>query len=339
MDGRVADHLEPYDLTSEPLQNHDLDSPTWHNPTLIQRHQALKWLTELQAAGQIPMDRLQRFRNCGNWVTVHRHVADPNRWMLRGNFCRDRWCPTCAKARRRKVGYSIKHACRKASTDHPGLHWIFSTLTIAHEALDLATYLTHIRRCFHALTADPWWKHRVKGYVAVLEIKKSRDGTDWHVHLHLLIQGHFLEWATLRRKWLAITTTSHVVHVVGLKPDNAKKILDYICKYLTKPIDLARTTQSDRTQILPALHRKRLWSAAGTLRIAITEIRKADQDDHFNKSEWIPVATLTWICDRARRGDQQCRQLMARLYVSLESSTSHELPVPAPDEPILPGPP
>jgi hypothetical protein len=153
---------------------------------------------------------------------------EEKRWRLAANYCRDRCCQPCGRARSAQV-----EAALRAWVGDRSLRFI--TLTLKHTPhLKLQEQLERLYRSFSSLRRRNWWKDKVKGGVAVLEVKIGKDGL-WHPHLHLLLESSYLPQQGLSHEWLAVTGDSYIVDV--RKVSQEKNELKYVCSYVGKPLD------------------------------------------------------------------------------------------------------
>jgi hypothetical protein len=188
-------------------------------------HRCRVW-DSLLRTGQ-PAGRLDRFQNCGSGCVVE-WSPDRKEWRLSANYCRDRTCQACGLARSRQVEAALR-------TFLEGKHLRFATLTLKHTPhLTLQEQLKRLYTSFSTLRRRTWWRDKVKGGVAILEVKIGRDGL-WHPHLHLLLESFFLPQQQLSHEWLAVTGDSYIVDVrqVG----HEQKEVRYVCSYVGKPLD------------------------------------------------------------------------------------------------------
>jgi len=224
--------------------------------------------------------RLDRFRNCGSGCVVEWHPEE-KRWRLSANYCRDRCCQPCGAAR----SHQVEAALRSWIDDRP---LRFVTLTLRHTPhLTLAEQLKRLYDCFGCLRRRIWWKDKVKGGVAILELKLGHDAL-WHPHLHILLESKFLPQKGLSHEWFAVTGDSYIVDVrlVG-GTDNE---LRYVCKYVGKPLDSSVYNRAPMLdEFVRAIKGKRLILPFGTW-------HKLNLDAESKQSiGWITIGSLAGL--------------------------------------------
>lgn len=168
--------------------------------------------------------RLDRFAECGSglWIGVSSETGDI---ALQSNCCHDRWCVPCQAAKAAVIAEQIELALYKKVSR-------FVTLTLRHSPTPLTDQIDRLYDSFTRLRHRAFWKANVLGGVASLEVKLGRDGL-WHVHLHLICEGKYLDQRQLSREWHAVTGDSSIVDV-RLVRDGAIGAR-YLTKYVTKP--------------------------------------------------------------------------------------------------------
>lgn len=103
----------------------------------------------------------------------------------------------------------------------------FVTLTVPNTAT-IEEGLDHCVSGFRRLRNRRWWKELVKGGVFVVEVTQRPTG--YHVHLHIVLQGRFMDMRRLSSEW-AKCSPGKVVNVRRIKNS---QIINYLTKYLTK---------------------------------------------------------------------------------------------------------
>lgn len=171
--------------------------------------------------------RVESFRTCGHGSWILQNRTDPTRFRLVPDHCHDRWCVPCSAARR----ITIRNNLAKLLHPHPHR---FLTLTIRHADEPLTSLIRKLYAAFRRLRQRQFWKDRVFGGVAFLEVSFNTTKRQWHPHLHCVIEGSYLHHEDLRRAWLESTGDSYNVDIRLVR--NPRQIVDYISKYSTKPV-------------------------------------------------------------------------------------------------------
>jgi Replication protein len=202
-----------------------------------------------------PAKRLVAFANCGSQMHL---MTDGTDLWVSCNHCHDRLCVPCQIARRQKLTDQITSRCLDLQKSVR-----FLTLTQAHNSTPLCSQIRRLLTNFHTLRRRNFWKAAVRGGAAFVEIKLGKNGTDWHVHLHCLIEGDYLDQKTLSREWLAVTGDSSIVDI--RKIDDPAQKASYVTKYATKPLDREVVNSPDHLdEAIHALKGARLYNCFGT---------------------------------------------------------------------------
>ena len=232
--------------------------------------------------------RLNRFACCGAnlWLEIR---GDRQDLRLRSNHCGDRLCVPCGIARARIITDNILRHCQP-------IHLRFITLTLRHSPTSLRDQLDRLYRSFQALRRRRSFSAAVTGGAAFCEIKVSERTGRWHVHLHCLVQGTFIDQHALSREWLAVTGDSSIVDIRSV-PDK-ERVTSYVVKYVTKPADATVFADPEKLdELCVSLKRRRLCMTWGSWRGF--RLEEVQQDGHT----WQAVGNLWHLFSQARDGD------------------------------------
>jgi len=243
-------------------------------------------------------NRLDRFAQCGSACVVEWSKTLQTA-RLRANFCRDRLCVPCGRARSRQVA----NALIKEST---GRTVRFATFTLRHSRTPLRDQIDRLYRSFSALRRRAWFKSNTAGGVAVLETKIGIDGL-WHVHLHTLLVGQYLDQKTLSEEWHAVTGDSYIVDVRRIDGDHGA--IKYVAAYVGKPMDATVTQHAEALdEFVIAIRGRRVvntWGCWSRLDL--------DPDTSETATDWLPVASLRQLINDARGGDRFAQAMLLSL--------------------------
>jgi hypothetical protein len=139
--------------------------------------------------------------------------------------CHDRLCTPCQGKRANLIAANL----RTHLADHP---YRLVTLTLAATDIPLREQLTRLYMCFKKLRAARFWRDRVAGGAAFLEITLNEGTQRWHPHLHLITEGKYIPQQQLSATWQQITGDSKVVDVRMIS--NKAAAATYVTKYVTK---------------------------------------------------------------------------------------------------------
>lgn len=251
----------------------------------------------LQDAG-VSDSRLEAFETCGHNAWVMESVNEPGTYRIASDKCHDRLCSPCGAERSRVIAANVIE--KLAGQDAR-----FITLTLRGRSEPLRDTITRLYKSFARLRSRKLWKRAVTGGVAFLEIKRSADCNFWHVHLHALVQGKFLEKRKLSGTWHTITGDSYVVDIAFVRDQaNAAR---YVAKYASKPIDPTATRDHEALiEVIHALKGRRLCLTFGSWRgYVLTEL--PDQEP------WQAIEPLSSLLQRASAGAPDAVQILNSL--------------------------
>lgn len=124
--------------------------------------------------------------------------------------CGDRTCPVC---RRKWFGRHFKPLLRCMET------WkrrATLTLTLKNVPDQLFTrkFVGKLRKCLSKLLHRKYFKQRISGGFYV--VQATNKGKGWHLHLHVVFEGDFIDQETISKAWREITKDSYIVWVKNL---------------------------------------------------------------------------------------------------------------------------
>lgn len=187
--------------------------------------------------------------------------------------CRQRWCPMCA-------GQKAKFA--KESTQR----WVqglekprFLTLTLRNEPGDLLPQVQFLQDSFRRLRQKTFWKKKVTGGIWFMQVKRGKDSGCWHPHLHILLDGLYLEQGELSDLWDQVTYGSPIIDIRQIR--NPEESAKYVARYSARPARLGEQSIPDRVEIIQAMHGKRLSGTFGTAKSVTLTPPKVEKNDDF----------------------------------------------------------
>lgn len=262
----------------------------WHD----QRASVYDALASLGTRSEV----LDRFASCGSNAWVVQNTADPADFRIASNLCKHRWCIPCQRDRSRDLAARVARLFDKGTTR-------FVTLTLATASPRLADEVTRLYDAFRALRRRVWWKRKVTGGVAFLEVKWSGKSNRWHPHLHVLVQGAYMPQPRLAALWHAVTKDSYIVDIRLVR--DASVAAHYVTKYASKSAHDALYDHGDvLAEAIQAMHGKRTVIPFGILRKNRTKVER-------DNTTYRPVARLTDLLRHARHGDERAAFILALL--------------------------
>ena len=160
--------------------------PPTEKPWDKHRHGAQRVEHSYQNSG---LDRYaERIRECSRQLVFALEAQDAGELKLRlqsAKFCRVRHCPVCQWRRSMAWRARFFRAVPKVLEAHPGVNWIFLTLTVRNCAIEeLRATVDGMNKAFHRLVKRKQFP--AMGYVRSLEVTRSSDGSA-HPHFHALL--------------------------------------------------------------------------------------------------------------------------------------------------------
>jgi hypothetical protein len=200
---------------------------------------------------------LLAFATCRSRRWILKSKQDPNEFKSVRDTCKSPWCKPCARTR----AAVIRTRLAERLDDRPVR---FVTLTLRNQPVSLKFTLDRLYKAFRLLRQRKFWKSKVLGGVAFLEVKIGKFSGLWHPHLHCLIQGRYLDKKVIRQEWLACTGDSNGVDLRLVR--DQKEVAAYVTKYATKAADLNWQPELSSSPDYPVTEHERLVEAMRALR-------------------------------------------------------------------------
>jgi hypothetical protein len=204
----------------DPIPADDVETSFRHGRWSEGREKVIDALT----AANVPASRLERFKCCGGGCVVE-FSPSLGKHRVRANYCGDRFCEPCVKARSLRVRKSLLEWTQGETVR-------FLTLTLRGTDQPLQAVLSRLLSCFVKLREWKFWQSGVRAGAAVVEITRGGKGDHWHVHLHALLIGQWIDQRQLSDAWKKVTGDSSIVDIRPIRSN--KDGVEYIAKYATK---------------------------------------------------------------------------------------------------------
>lgn len=263
------------------------------------------WKNERKRLRQVMHDagvnekRLERWDQCGSNTWVYAVRDQPDKYLLVGNYCRDRWCVPCARQRSRAIAQGLyQHLQDKP---HRAI-----TLTLRSADAPLKERINRLYSAFNRLRTRKLWKKTVAGGISFLELKWSVPHQSWHTHLHILCHGKYIPIKQLSAEWLAITNDSYIVNVSLIR--EPKLAAQYVAKYASKGVNSRDISNNDKlAEAIQALRGRRLFTTFG-------DWRKLSLRPPTRNVELVAIAPLTELLGHAIDGDPAAIAIVDAIY-------------------------
>lgn len=211
--------------------------------------------------------RAQRLSECCKWPLAY--VRAEGRVGMSLQRCRDRLCPVCSRIRGSELRARIKDAVQRMDDKR------FVTLTIQNAGRKLTEDVDHLVNSFKELRRSEFWKNHCVGGLWTMEVTQGKTEGTWHAHLHLLVDGNYMDQAALSDAWLRATGDSRIVWITAVGSTN--QAIAYITKYIAKPGEFAKFTEEELCDYAAAMKGRRMFGTFGKLHASISKDRKQEE--------------------------------------------------------------
>jgi len=247
--------------------------------------------------GENSCPHIHAMEGCRTYASLRRD-ANSGDVMVFGDSCRERWCPMCAG---QKAAYAKDQTeIYVKSLNAPR----FLTLTLRHNESDLREQITFLQQSFAKLRNRAYWKRNVTGGIWFLQVKRGKNSGLWHPHLHILIDGNYMEQGRLSALWELVTFGSPVIDIRRIH--SAEAAASYVARYTARPAALADMPLADRVEVIEALFRKRLCGTFGNGKSVTLTPPKIESD-----AEYDYIGAYDDIVKRAETDDNAKQILIA----------------------------
>ena len=284
-------HPDDMDLSSvQPPETTSQNAADWTYRGRFMKGKELEYEATLQAYRDIyegkSNNHTQALMGCRTFASLRRDLNSGDVKVF-GDSCRDRWCPMCSgqKAAYAKDQTKIYVQSLKAPR--------FLTLTLRHNEADLKTQVSFLQQSFARLRQRAYWKEKVTGGIWFLQVKRGKNSGLWHPHLHILIDGSYIEQGRLSALWELVTFGSPVIDIRRLH--DVEKTASYVARYTARPAELADMPPADRVEVIEALFGKRLCGTFGTGKTVTLSPPKIESD-----AEWDYIGSYDDIAEKAQ---------------------------------------
>lgn len=232
--------------------------------------------------------RAVRIDGCCQFPQIRRSTTGALVLSMQG--CRDRLCPRCSRIRAFAAKQKLLDLIGRMNSPR------FVTLTMKHSGSGLQGMHNRLMTCFKRLRSQPLWRQKVRSGIYVVETTRNSRREEWHVHLHLVIDGSFFPQAQLAAEWLKVTEDSMIVDIRAV-PDR-DKAASYVCDYLAKSPNMNEWNDAEFCEFAVAMHGRRLTGNFG--KRSTKELDAALSEPETSGTEYLGSTTI--LADEAARG-------------------------------------
>lgn len=229
-------------------------------------------------------DELQRvtlLQGCRSSAWFVRNVEN-GKVHVASNSCRLRWCPMCSRAKSAYITNNVEPWISSLGKAR------FMTLTLKHSNAPLDTQITKLYDDFRKLRKDKQFKKYCAGGVWFFQVKLSEDSTQWHPHVHCVLNGQWISKQWLSDKWHAITQSSYIVDIKLVR--DSEKVASEVARYSATPAQLRDLNGDQRIEVFDAMHKRRLCGTWGTAKqILLSPPRTVDKTQYEDIGGWSTV--------------------------------------------------
>ena len=164
-------------------------------------------------------------------------------------FCREKFCPTCAKRKSLKAYANGMKLSEALAEDYSFIHLVLTVKNCAAD--DLRDTIKMMNLKSSALFNSSMCKGVFLGVLRCLEVTVNTDSNEFHPHFHCLVavrhsyfkSRYYISADKIRYAWAdLIGQSDSVIHMSKVtQPDKA---IAEICKYCVKPFDITDVKQA-----------------------------------------------------------------------------------------------
>ena len=206
------------------------------------------------------------------------------RRLVKGNFCKYRFCPMCQWRMARKVCREVLGRLRTIDEQHNGVALLFLTLTIKNEPLtELNSTVKLLSKAFYRMQQLKQYKDAVLGSIRAIEfLGDNTEQGECHPHFHCLLVVrksyfkksdyiNFEEWTNLWQRSLRVNYRP-VINVQRVKPKGKMSAIVAaaleVVKYSVTSSDLEKLSKEDFQELDKQTRNIRQYNYSGELKDA-----------------------------------------------------------------------
>jgi plasmid rolling circle replication initiator protein Rep len=219
------------------------------------------------------------------------------RRLVKGNFCKYRFCPMCQWRMARKVCREVLGRLRTIDEQHNGVELLFLTLTVKNEPLtELNSTVKLLSKAFYRMQQLKQYKDAVLGSIRAIEfLGDNTEAGECHPHFHCLLVVNksyfksrdyinFEEWTSLWQRSLRVDYRP-IINVQRVKPKGKMSAIVAaaleVVKYSVTSSDLEKLSKDDFQELDRQTRNIRQYNYSGELKDA-----EPTFDDVEDESLW-----------------------------------------------------
>jgi len=254
---------------------------------------------EQQHAGKVA----SKLCDCGRWQAIYQDNTTGELIHSQAR-CKHRLCPRCNAIRSERLAGNIAEHLDKLNSPR------MLTLTLEHSTDELRDQVRHLVESFRRLRRSKQYKEKIRGGVAVIEIKWSNQDNAWHPHMHVLVDGVFWEQAQISKAWEIASNGSKIVDIRMIH--DRSKAGRYVAKYVAKVGNVDGVPIERVPELALALKGLRLVQTSGSLYGSTHNKKEPPREEPLQH-----IAPLGPLADAVAGGDDEAKSVAAELRIAL----------------------
>lgn len=240
---------------------------------------------------------------CGRYQCIYK---DPTSGELIHSQarCKNRLCPRCNAIRSDRMAINMDEHLEKLNSPR------MLTLTLQHSDDELRDQVRHLVESYRRLRRSKQYQAKIRGGVAVIELKWSNDDNAWHPHMHVLVDGQYWEQAQISKAWETASKGSKIVHIKMIH-DRARAGR-YVAKYVAKVGNVDGVPADRIPELALALKGLRMVQTSGSLYGTTHNKKQPEREAPLEH-----VAPLGPLADAVERGDVGAKSVAAQVRAAL----------------------
>lgn len=240
---------------------------------------------------QLKSDLLE---SCRSNAWFSRHITT-GELRIAANACHLRWCPVCAESRRNFIAHSVGEWIKDLK--YPKL----LTFTLKHSDTPLTEQINNLYTYFQKLRKRKDFAKKVTGGIWFFQVKLSKSSSQWHPHIHCVVDGEYMPKALLRRLWVEITDISMIVDIRSVKDPEGCAM--EVARYAAKPGPLKDLNLNHAAEMVDAMNGRRICGTWGIGRKVSLRPKK-----FVDKEDWKSVGSFSRVMTN-RKTDLVCMEI------------------------------
>lgn len=224
------------------------------------------------------------------WFVRHCETGEVR---VSSQHCRLRWCPLCSRSRSAFLQLQVQEWFSGVKTPK------FLTLTVKHSGQVLSEQLDSLYSSWQSLRKLRRMHDHCRGGIWFFQLCFNPKTSEWHPHLHCIIDSDYISKNWLHRQWERITGDSKVIDIRTVR--DPKDVASYVARYAARPSQLAHLPSKWAIELVVSMHGRRMCGTWGTARcVSLRPHKLADADKWQRVGSYTTVVNTADVDDRSR---------------------------------------